>query len=246
MSGATLRGLLGLCAALGLGCPGTMHEVDGRRVFNPLYRFFLDTPERERWQMPGEVLRALALPAGAAVADVGAGTGYFSVRLAAAVGAGGRVYATDVQDEMLRALERRVARERLANVTVVRAGFDDPALPDACCDLVLLANVYKEIDQRPAYLRRLARALRDGGRIAIIEFRPGSRGPGPPEDARLAEERVVAELGEAGFVLAERHDFLPRQYFLVFARPPEAQLSGSSSPSVATREPPPPPMRKTR
>jgi predicted methyltransferase len=210
--------VLVLACAAWLGCPSTMHDVEGRRIFNPVYRRGLDTPDRQRWQKPDEVVRALALAPGAAVADVGAGTGYFSARLAKAVGAEGRVFATDVQDEMIRALEARIARDGLENVTVVRAAFDDPTLPPGCCDLALLANVYKEIAKRPAYLRRLAPVLRDGGRIAIIDFRPDAPGLGPPREARLPEAQVVAELGEAGFVLAERHDFLPRQYFLVFVR----------------------------
>lgn len=218
---APWRGFLLLLAALAwLACPGTMHEVEGRRVFNPLYRVFLDGRERDRWQKPDEVVGALGLAPGSTVADVGAGTGYFSERLARAVGDEGRVFATDVQDEMIRALEERVEREGLRNVSVLRAGFDDPSLPPACCDLVLLANVYKELSERPAYLRRLAPALRAGGRIAIIDFRPDAAGAGPPREARLPEDQVIAELGEAGFVLAERHDFLPRQYFLLFARAP--------------------------
>ena len=194
-----------------------MHDVEGRRVFNPLYRFFLDGRNRDAWQKPDEVIAALELAPGAVVADVGAGTGYFTERLSDAVGPSGRVYATDVQDAMLRALEERVAEARLANVEVVRAGFDDPALPAACCDLVFFANVYKEIDDRVAYLRRLAPALRPGGRIAIIEYRPGRGGLGPPEEARLPEAQVVEELATADFALVARYDFLPRQYFLVFA-----------------------------
>jgi ubiquinone/menaquinone biosynthesis C-methylase UbiE len=197
-----------------------MHDVQGHRVFNPLYRVFLDSTERDAWQKPDEVIRALGVAPGWSVADVGAGTGYFTMRLAAAVGAGGRVYATDVQDPMIRALEERVEREQLRNVTVVRAGFDDPSLPAGCCDLVLLASVYKEISERPAYMRRLAGALRDGGRVAIVDFRPDAEGPGPPREARLPEAQVVEELAEAGFALAERHDFLPRQYFLVFTHAP--------------------------
>ena len=212
-------------ALLLLGCPATMHEVEGHRVFNPLYRIFLDAEGREDWQKPDEVVRTLALQPGATVADVGAGTGYFSSRLARAVGPDGRVLATDVQETMIRSLEERVAREGLRNVTVVRAGFDDPALPPECCDLVLLVNVYKEISERSAYMRRVAPALRAGGRVAIIDFRPEASGFGPPREARLSEERVTAELALAGFALAERHAFLPRQYFLVF---------------VPAEEPPPP------
>jgi ubiquinone/menaquinone biosynthesis C-methylase UbiE len=196
-----------------------MHEVEGRRVFNPAYNVFLDWG-RSGWQKPDEVIRALALAEGAAVADVGAGSGYFAVRLARAVGPTGRVYATDVQPEMIRALEKRVREEGLDNVRVVQAGFDDPALPAACCDLLFLANVYKELSERGAYLRRLAPALRPGGRLAVIDFRPGAPGMGPPEEVRIPEEQVVAEVAAAGFALAERHEFLERQYFLIFSPAP--------------------------
>jgi predicted methyltransferase len=194
-----------------------MHEVEGRRVFNPLFRVFLDGASRDAWQKPDDVVAALGLRPGAVVADVGAGTGYFTERLARVVGPTGRVYATDVQDAMLEALERRIAERELANVVLVRAGFDDPSLPPDCCDLIFFANVYKEIDGRVAYARRLRPALRPGGRVAIVEYRPDARGPGPPEEVRLPEAQVHAELAAAGFELVERHDFLPRQYFLVFA-----------------------------
>jgi predicted methyltransferase len=118
---------------------------------------------------------------------------------------------------MLRALDERVAEAGLANVEVVRAGFDDPTLPAGCCDLVFFANVYKELDDRVAYARRLAQALRPGGRIAIVDYHPGIGGFGPPEEARLPEAQVVAELAAAGFALVARHELLERQYFLVFA-----------------------------
>jgi ubiquinone/menaquinone biosynthesis C-methylase UbiE len=213
-----LRLALLLAAAVVLACPSTMHDVAGRRVFNPFYRGFLDSPARAGWQQPDEVIRALALAEGAVVGEIGAGTGYFTARLARAVGPAGRVLATDVQPEMIGELEELAREEELANVTVVRAGFDDPALPDGCCDLVFLGNVYKELSHRGAYLRRLAPALRPEGRIAVVDFRPGAPGLGPPEEVRLPEEQVVAELAEAGFDLAESHRFLERQYFLVFAR----------------------------
>ena len=99
---------------------------------------------------------------------------------------------------------------------VVRGEFDRPALPDACCDLMLFANVYKEIDDRVAYMKRAGAALRAGGRVAILGFRADVRGPGPPAGARLSADDVIRELGEAGFVLGASHDFLPRQYLLVF------------------------------
>ena len=219
--GRRLASALLAVAACALACPGTMREREGHRIFNPFYRVFLDAPDRERWQQPDQVIEALALPPGAAVADVGAGTGYFTERLSRAVGPGGRVFATDVQPEMIRALEERVVEQDLRNVSVVRAGFDDPSLPPGCCDLVFLANVYKEIDDRVAYLRRVAPALRPGGRVAIVDFRPDAEGLGPPREVRLSEDVVRGEMAGAGFAQIARFDFLPRQYFLVFGPAPE-------------------------
>ena len=208
----------GRCIALGLlllACAPVMVERDGHRVFNPAWLPVLDGARRDAWQRPEEVLDALAIPAGAVVADVGAGSGYFAERLARRVGATGRVYATDVQDEMLAGLERRVAGRGLVNVEVVRAAFDDPTLPPACCDLVFFSSVYKEIDGRVAYMAKVRRLLRPAGRVAILEFRPDA-GFGPPARDRLAPQQVARELAEAGFRQVAIHDFLPRQYLLEF------------------------------
>jgi ubiquinone/menaquinone biosynthesis C-methylase UbiE len=194
-----------------------MIDYEGHRVFNPRYLWALESQKRDRWQQPDRVLETLALPEGAAVADIGAGGGYFAERFSRWVGPAGRVYATDVQEPMLARLRQRVAERDLANVEVVAAAFDDPTLPDACCDLIFFSSVYKEIDGRVDYLRKLRPALRAGGRVAILEFRPRTFGAGPPRDVRLPPEQVVDELAEAGFALVESYDFLPREYFLVFA-----------------------------
>jgi ubiquinone/menaquinone biosynthesis C-methylase UbiE len=204
-----------ICALL--GCAPTMIEYEGHRVFNPRYLWALESEKRDRWQQPDRVLETLALPEAAAVADIGAGGGYFTERFARWVGPAGRVYATDVQEPMLARLRERVAERGLANVEVISAEFDDPTLPDACCDLVFFSSVYKEIDGRVDYMRKLRPALREGGRVAILEFRSRTLGAGPPRDVRLPPERVANELAEAGFALVESHDFLPREYFLVFA-----------------------------
>ncbi|NNL86734.1 MAG: methyltransferase domain-containing protein [Myxococcales bacterium] len=211
---------IGLALALGsvlFACAPLMVEREGHRVFNPDYLPWLDHPRRDAWQQPEAVLDALDISEGAIVADVGAGGGYFAERVAARVGPAGRVYATDVQDEMIEALERRVRERRLDNVRVVRAAFDDPTLPAACCDLVFFSHVYKEIDNRVDYMKRVARVLRPGARIAILEFRPGAPGAGPPPGERLTPETVSRELADAGFALVASHDF-PRQYLLVFTR----------------------------
>jgi ubiquinone/menaquinone biosynthesis C-methylase UbiE len=208
---------LACLAALLLGCaPPSLVERDGHRVFNPFYLFYLDGRSRDAWQQPERVIDALALAPDAVVADVGAGSGYFTERFARRLRGGGSVYATDVQDEMLDRLRARVAEEMLANVSVVDARFDDPSLPEACCDLVFLASVYKEIDERVAYMEKVRRVLRRGGRVAILEYRPEWEGAGPPRADRLPAATVIEEMAGAGFALREEHDFLARQYFLVF------------------------------
>ena len=194
-----------------------MVEREGHRIFNPAYLRFLDSSRRDAWQKPEAVLDALAIPKGAVVADIGAGGGYFTERLVRRVGPAGLVYATDVQDEMIGALERRVAERGLANVRVVRAAFDDPTLQEACCDLVFFSSVYKEIDARVDYMKKVAGVLRHGARVAILEFRPGALSWGPPRGDRLSAQTVTQEMVAAGYTFVASHDFLPRQYLLVFA-----------------------------
>ena len=198
---------------------------EGHHVFNPAYNFALDWGDRDAWQKPDQVMRALGLAEGDTVADVGAGTGYFSERFSRTVGASGRVYATDVQDAMLARLRTRVSDHHLANVEVVRGAFDDPRLPDACCTVVFFSSVYKEIDDRVPYMRKVTRALAPGGRVAILEYRPETDEPGPPRAMRLDPQQVIDELASASFTLVARHEFIDRQYFLVFE--PTACPTGS-------------------
>ena len=172
-----------------------------------------DDPERDAWQKPHEVIRALALKPDAAVADLGAGTGYFAARLANMLPKG-TVYAVDIEPGMVKYLGERAQREKLANLKPVAGTPVDPGLP-AKVDLVLLVDVYHHIEARERYFRSLAASLEPGGRVAVIDFRMDSPS-GPPKSARIAPERVKAELEKAGYALAEEHAFLPRQYFLVF------------------------------
>ncbi len=174
-----------------------------------------ESPERDGWQKPDEVVSALNLPPGAKVADVGAGTGYFAVRLARAV-PDGVVYASDLEPDMVAYLRDRAVREGLPNLKSVQATPDDAKLPEAV-DLVLMVNTHHHISERPAYFRRLGEKLAPRGRIAIIDFKPESA-LGPPEDHKLPAQAVERDLVEAGFVLVERVELLPEQYFLIFAR----------------------------
>jgi SAM-dependent methyltransferase len=174
-----------------------------------------EDPARDAWQKPHEVIQALALKDDAVIADIGAGTGYFSARLARSV-PHGRVYACDVEPEMVKHLTERAKRERLANLVAVAIRPDDPKLPQRA-DLALLVDVYHHIDDRERYFRRLGESLKTDGRLAIVDFRMDSP-DGPPKAARIPPDEVKAELGRAGYALAHEHGFLPKQYFLVFRR----------------------------
>lgn len=184
-----------------------------------------DAPERDAWQKPEEVVAALALPPGAKVADIGAGTGYFAVRLARAVPQG-RVYGVDVEPDMVRYLRERASRESLPNLEAVLSRPEDPLLPEPV-DVALIVDTWHHIEQHPVWLARLKSQLNPGGRVAIIDFRPESH-RGPPPRLKLPAEQVRAELEAAGFRLVAEHDFLPEQYFLVFQRTEVARARDSS------------------
>ena len=176
-----------------------------------------DDPARDEWQKPHEVIQALGLAPDAVVADLGAGTGYFSARLADMLRAAGRVYAVDLEPDMVKHLAKRARDEHLPNLVPVKATPQDARLP-AKVDLVLLVDVYHHIDDRERYFARLMRSLKPGGRLAVIDFTMDSP-DGPPREARVAPEAVKAELGRAGYAFVEEHGFLPRQYFLIFSAP---------------------------
>ena len=174
-----------------------------------------DDPARDAWQKPHEVIEALALKPMAVVADLGAGTGYFAMRLAHMVSKG-RVYGVDLEPDMVKYLAERAKKEGLKNLSAVQGTPSDAKLP-AKVDLVLLVDVYHHIDAREAYFGKLAAALKPGGRVAIIDFNASSK-VGPPVRERMTAEQVQAEMGKAAYRLAAHHDFLPNQYFLVFER----------------------------
>ena len=172
-----------------------------------------DDPKRDAWQKPHEVIQALALPSDAIIADIGAGTGYFSVRLARMLPKG-KVYAADLEPEMVSHLAARAKRDELSNMVAVQSDMDDARLPEKV-DMVLFVDVVHHIDGRESYFRRLKQSLRAGGRVAVVDFRPDSE-IGPPPRARISAAHVKRQLAAAGYSLAAEHDFLPNQYFLVF------------------------------
>src|SRR3954451_20159751 len=171
LASALLAVVLG--AAVAAQTPG-VHPVSGRR-YAPVMGYqgapWLERSEREDEEAPDVALNALKIPKGAAVADIGAGSGYITVRLAARVGPTGRVYANDVQPQMLNMLSRRLSNSRISNVTLIEGTLDDPKLPPASVDLALMVDVYHELSAPQTMLRHLREALKPGGRLVLLEYR---------------------------------------------------------------------------
>lgn len=193
------------------------------RLFPPQDLGLLEAPDRDEWQKPHQILDALGVAEASVVADVGAGSGWFTVRLARRVGPNGLVYAQDVQPEMLAAISRRVQREGLANVRTRLGRGSDPYLPAGTFDAILIVDVVHEIEDRVSLFANLGRALKPGGSIGVVDFKPGGAGPGPDANERMAPEVIEAEALKGGLVLKRRETFLPFQYFLIFGRPAAAE-----------------------
>jgi SAM-dependent methyltransferase len=176
-----------------------------------------DDPARDAWQEPAELVASLQLQPGQSVADIGAGTGYFERHLAAAVGPTGRVIAIDIEPDMVAHLSERARREETPQVEARLGAPDDPKLAPGEVDLVLLVDTYHHVDDRVAYFGRLKAALRPGGRLVVVDFRPdGDPAIGPPLAHRLTPDQVRDELGRAGWTPLAAPDLLPQQYVLVF------------------------------
>jgi ubiquinone/menaquinone biosynthesis C-methylase UbiE len=160
---------------------------------------------------------ALRIAEGSAVADLGAGGGWFTMRLASRVGPNGIVYAEDIQPQMIEAITRRVQRAQLTNVKTVLGTSADPRLP-APVDAVLIVDAYHEMEHPVVVLRNVAAALKPNGRIGIVEFTKKGLGPGPPMEERVDPELVIRDAEHAGLRLEANETFLRYQYMLVFVR----------------------------
>ena len=190
------------------------------RLFSPTDLGLLESPDRAAWQKPDLVMDALKIAYGDTVADIGAGSGFFTVRLARRVGDSGVVYAEDIQQPMLESIKRRVNREGLRNVVTLRGTDTDANLPRGTLDAVLVVDVYQEVeaaDSRVRFLRHLADSLKPDGRIGIVNYKPGEGGPGPEPQRRLARSVVETEVQAAGLRVLDRAT-LPFQYVLVVGR----------------------------
>lgn len=181
----------------------------------------LEGPDRDAWQKPDEIMDALLIGDGSVVADLGAGGGWFTVRLARRVGPNGLVYAEDIQRPMIEAIEQRVRSEALRNVRTVLGTAENPHLPADSLDAVLIVDAYHEFEHPVALLKNVATALKSTGRIGIVDFKKDGGGPGPEMDERIDPEQVVQVARQAGLVLEKRETFLRYQYFLIFGPAPE-------------------------
>lgn len=196
-----------------------VHPVSGRRfaeVMDASGAAWLDRAERDVEEAPDDALDLIGVKKGTTVADIGAGSGYMTVKLAKRVGAAGRVYATDIQPRMLELLDRRLKSAKVTNVTTILGALDDPKLPPGSIDMALMVDVYHELSQPQAMLRRLHEALKPGGRLVLLEYRKEDPSiPIKPEHKMtVAEARM--ELEAEGFKLSRVDDGLPRQHVLIF------------------------------
>jgi ubiquinone/menaquinone biosynthesis C-methylase UbiE len=201
--------------------PG-VHPVSGRVYALPMGVAgapWLDRRERELEEDPDLAMRLIRVQRGSTVADLGAGSGYFTVRLARAVGNDGKVYAVDIQAGMLALLQQAITRQRLMNVTPVLGTPDDPRLPAESLDLVLMVDVYHELSAPQVTLAHLKRALKPGGRLVLLEYR--AEDPNVPilPEHKMTKAQVKLEIEHEGFRQQRVYDDLPRQHLIVFTRP---------------------------
>jgi SAM-dependent methyltransferase len=200
--------------------PGT-HPVSGRR-FAPVMGYqgaaWLERPERLEEEEPDVAIGILKIPKGASVADIGAGSGFMTIRLSQSVGPTGRVFATDVQPQMLDILRRRLDDRKIRNVTLVQGAIDDPKLPPGSLDLELLVDVYHEFSQPQAMLRGLREALKPSGRLVLVEYRKEDPAIPIKFEHKMSVAEAKLEVEHEGFTLATVDEALPRQHILIFKK----------------------------
>ena len=203
-----------------VAAPG-VHPLSGRRfaqVMGYQGADWLDRDERVDEEQPDMALDAMRIAAGSTVADVGAGSGYMTARLARSVGAAGKVYASDIQPEMLVLLRQRMARERLTNIEPILGSLDDPRLPSSAVDLILMVDVYHELSRPQAMLRRMHTALKSDGRLVLLEYRKEDPNVPIRPEHKMSVSEAKLEVEAEGFVLSKVDEVLPRQHILIFTK----------------------------
>ena len=209
-------------AAAALAAAQGLHPISGRVIAGVMGHegaAWLERPEREAEEAPTKAVAALGLRPGHVVADIGAGSGYYTMLISAAVGPAGRVYATDIQPEMLSLIRKKIDARRVANVELILGSPAESRLPDAALDLALMVDVYHELSQPQAFLRSVARAIKPDGRLVLIEFRKESPDVPIRAEHKMSVREARMELEAEGYRWDRVIDVLPWQHIFVF-RPP--------------------------
>ena len=222
-----LTGALAISAALVVAAQQTatapgVHPISGRRFAQPMSYLgadWLDRSERVTEEEPDIALQAIKLVKGSTVADVGAGSGYMTVKMAKRVGPTGKIYANDIQPEMLSLLRQRLAKEKIANVETVLGTVDDPKLPAGAVDLILMVDVYHEFSEPQKMLRRMHEALKPGGRLVLLEYRKEDPAIPIRPEHKMSVVEAKLEVEAEGYKLSKVDEVLPRQHILIFTRP---------------------------
>jgi arsenite methyltransferase len=192
------------------------HQMHGLHRDPKAYIGALEDPQRDAYQKPHEVVHALSLKPGEVIADIGAGSGYFTFHLARHVGEKGRVYAVDVSSDMILHINRRIRDTRANNVVSVLADPDDPLLPERSVNRFFICNVWHHVENQTKYLSLMKKMLKPGGEVVMIDFQKTETPVGPPLKMRIAREDLIKQMENSGFRLSKEHTFLPYQYFFVF------------------------------
>jgi arsenite methyltransferase len=180
------------------------------------YIAMLENPQRDAEQKPDEVIAALDLKEGETLADIGAGSGYFSFRFARKVGGSGRVYAVDINSDMILHMNRYIRDKKVKNVTTILSAPDDPLLQDASINRFFICNTWHHVESRPQYIALMKKMMKPGGQVIVLDYKKEQLPVGPPPEMKIAREEVIREMEANEFKLAKEHTFLPYQYFLVF------------------------------
>ena len=196
--------------------PLTMEEMHKLHQDSKAYLAFLEDPQRDAYQKPHDVIMALDIKEGESVADIGAGSGYFAFRFTRHVGDKGKVYAVDINPDMIVYMNRRIRDMKLKNIETILAVPDDLLLMDASIDRFIVCDTWHHIANQVLYLGLMKKMLKPGGQAIMIEFHQKELPVGPPVEMKIAREDLVRQMEANGFKLAKEHTFLPYQYFLVF------------------------------
>jgi ubiquinone/menaquinone biosynthesis C-methylase UbiE len=195
-------------------------QVDAQLASRPAEEWIktLDSPQRIQGLKVDETVGKLGLKPGDVVADLGAGTGVFEGALSGAVGPNGTVYAVDIDQKLLDAINKKAADAHVANVKTVLGKFTDPALPVSNVDVAFINDVLHHIEDRGAYLKNLARYLKPSGRIAVIDFYPEQGGHRNQPELQVSKEAAATLMAAAGFKPVEEIPLFTDKYFVIYAR----------------------------